>query len=327
MLRTTIIFGSAVSKALASAWQSTGSALALTSAAAAPYSTYATATTTAGGIASTALQVLRFTGIGVAVTAVALPVGTVAALVLTARDADADAFELLQAVPRTLRVMWWSMWAAYNYKKLATSFAAASITEQTYKEEMEDLHRRASRSLLRVCQTNGGVYVKAGQLAVSMQTVPLEFRQGLEGLEDRVPSRSFKVINRVIMSELGASATEIFTEFDENATAAASLAQVHQATTKDGMKVAVKVQYPGLESAVAADLTTLTAIAALAHFFFPSSDWRWLFAELRTKLNQELDFRLEAGNASRLEACFAGRKDVAVPALVRELSTRRVLVS
>ena len=270
------------------------------------------------------LRIARFAGLGVALTAVALPVGTVAALVLSGRD-EADAAEILSAVPRTLRVMWWSVWAAYHYKKLATSFSAASISEETYREELTALHTRAARALLRVCQTNGGVYVKAGQLAVNMQAIPVEFREGLEGLEDRVPFRSFDHINKVIIAELGRSAHEIFAEFDERATAAASLAQVHRATTKDGMKVAVKVQYPGLESAVAADLTTMAVVASIAYFFFPSNDWRWLFAELRTKLNQELDFNLEAAHAARLAACFAGRKDVAVPVTVNALSTRRVL--
>lgn len=158
-----------------------------------------------------------------------------------------------------------------------------------------------------------------------MQAVPLEYREGLEGLEDSVPPRQFDVINKVLVAELGGPASEVFLEFDENATAAASLAQVHRATTKDGMKVAVKVQYPGLESAVAADLTTMIAIASIAYFFFPQSDWRWLFTELRTKLNQELDFGLEASHATRMAACFAHRRDIAVPQIVTGLSTNRVL--
>ncbi|KAG7669279.1 hypothetical protein Ndes2526B_g05579 [Nannochloris sp. 'desiccata'] len=326
MLRTSLILGG-TGQALASLASYAGKTISshLSSTA---QTTAAFSTTTDLLPASSALywplRIARFAGLGVALTAVALPVGTVAALVLTGRD-EADAAEILSAVPRTLRVMWWSIWAAYNYKKLATSFSAASISEETYREELTAFHTRAAQALLRVCQTNGGVYVKAGQLAVSMQAIPVEFREGLEGLEDRVPFRSFYDINKVIVAELGRPASEIFAEFDERATAAASLAQVHRATTKDGMHVAVKVQYPGLESAVAADLTTMTAIASIAYFFFPSNDWRWLFAELRTKLNQELDFNLEAAHSTRLAACFADRKDVVVPLHVKELSTRRVL--
>ena len=293
------------------------------------------------------LRIIRYASIGVVITAAAIPTLTITTLLLTGRG-EADAHELLLAVPRTLRVMYWSLWTAYSYKKLATShFTANGITEETYREELSKLHRKAARRLLKVCQINGGVYVKAGQLAVSMQAVPPEYREGLEGLEDRVPSRPFHVINKALIAELGAPADELFAEFEHEATAAASLAQVHRATlrqpsplpststcTSGGstsnnsnsiIKVAVKVQYPGLEAAVAADLTTMMSIASLAYFFFPNNDWRWLFSELHTKLEQELDFSREASNAQRLARCFVDRKDVTVPHVIDDLSTKRVL--
>lgn len=149
--------------------------------------------------------------------------------------------------------------------------------------------------------------------------------QVLEALEDRLPPRPFSDINKVIIAELGAPAQEVFTSFNPSATAAASLAQVHRAITKDGLEVAVKVQYPGLQSAVSADLVIIVALAKAAAIFFPATDWRWIFSELRTKLEQEMDFTHEADNAARLAANFSGRRDVAVPKLRRELSTRKVL--
>lgn len=270
------------------------------------------------------LQVLRAASIAAVATAILVPTGTVAALILTGKD-DADVVELFRAVPRTLRVFWWSLWAAYHYKVLAASFAADAITEETYREQLGEMHRRAARRLLKVCQRNGGVYVKAGQLAVSTQAVPPQYREELEGLEDRVPPRPFSDVDRVIFSEFGAHAQEVFAEFDRQATAAASLAQVHKGRTKEGMQVAVKVQYPGLDAAVAADLTTMTAIASISAFIFPASDVTWLFDELRSKLSQELDFRNEASNALRLASCFANRRDVAVPTLVPHLCSRKIL--
>lgn len=270
------------------------------------------------------MQIIRAAGIAAVTTAVVVPTGTIAAIIFTGRD-DADAIEIFRAVPRTLRVIWWSLWAAYHYKALSASFSADAITEETYREQLGEMHRRAARHLLRVCQINGGVYVKAGQLAVSMQAVPPQYREELEGLEDQVPPRPFADVNRVLCAELGSGADELFREFNAQATAAASLAQVHKATTHDGMCVAVKVQYAGLESAVSADLATMTAIASLAAFLFPASDMTWLFRELRTKLTQELDFRNEASNATRLASCFAGRRDVAVPSLVPQFCTRKVI--
>jgi aarF domain-containing kinase len=308
------VVGRVTSQALAAAWRNAGSAI--------PFST-ATVAADATSLAWP-LRAVRAAGIGTAVTAFLIPAGAVAALVISGRG-EADALEIFHSFPRTLRILWWSLWAAYHYKTLATSFAAATITEETFREELSELHHRSAHRLFRVLHSNGGVYVKAGQLAVSMQAVPPEYREGLVGLEDRVPPRSFADVDAVLQAELGDSARSLFKEFAEDATAAASLAQVHRAVTRDGTCVAVKVQYAGLESAVAADLATMTALSSLAAFLFPASDWRWLFTELRTKLAQELDFRHEARNAIRLAECFAGRRDVAVPALYPEMCTRKVL--
>jgi len=314
--------GRATSQVLQACWRTTGNVLA-----ASPLTNAMFGMTSAEASAvhlSWSIRLLRTAGVGVAVSAVVLPAGAIAAMVISGRD-GADTFEIFQTAPRTFRILWWSVWAAYHYKALAASFAAAAITEETYRDGLAALHQLAAGRLLRVCQTNGGVYVKAGQLAVSMQAVPPEYREVLEALEDHVPPRPFAAINRVIASELGGSADEIFAEFNTSATAAASLAQVHRARTRDGKEVAVKVQYPGLQSAVSADLATITALASIAAFFFPSSDWRWLFSELRLKLTQEMDFAHEARNASRLAVNFSGRKDIAVPKLFPELSTSKIL--
>jgi hypothetical protein len=88
-------------------------------------------------------------------TAVALPAGAAGALVVSGRGADADALEMLGSLPRTLRVLWWSVWAAFSYKRLAASFAASSISEEDYRGSLEELHARAARRLFRVCQANG----------------------------------------------------------------------------------------------------------------------------------------------------------------------------
>ena len=162
MLRASILVGGAAGQAMAMAWRHAGSALSSTLG----HSVSTVNEATSGlSLLYWSLKVARYAGIGVAISAVAFPVGTVAALLLTGRD-EADALELLHAVPRTLRVMWWSIWTAYNYKKLYATFAAASISEETYRESLTEMHRRAARRLLHVCQINGGVYVKAGQLAV-----------------------------------------------------------------------------------------------------------------------------------------------------------------
>jgi len=101
--------------------------------------------------------------------------------------------------------------------------------------------------------------------------------------------------------------------------------QVHKARLHDGRQVAVKVQYLGLEAAVAADMTTLSALSTLAGWLFPNSfDLGWVLDDLRQNLALELDFRLEAENASKLLHFFRGRKDVTAPAVIPQVHSQTV---
>ncbi|KAI3436647.1 hypothetical protein D9Q98_006063 [Chlorella vulgaris] len=266
---------------------------------------------------------LKAVGATAGLAAIGLPLAGIAALVVTGRE-DADAIEIVRSLPRTARVVWWGTWAACKYKALAAEHAA-DREAPAYQEALAELHQHAASKLLLVVQSNGGVYIKAGQLAVSLNAVPQQYREVLEALQDRVPPRSFAVANHVLQQELGAPVEQLFAEFELLATAAASLAQVHKARLHDGTQVAVKVQYPGLQSAVAADLATMLSLSDAAHWLFPATTWRWLFEELQSQLQWELDFRNEAANAARLAECMAGRADVAVPRGFPELSTSRVI--
>lgn len=274
----------------------------------------------AAAAASHAYASMHWIGVGSVITAVMM-----LAMLLYLSDEEANMVEILRSMPRTMRVIWWGLWSAYNYKKLAAQRTTERITEEMYRSKLSKLHRRTAHSLLRVCQKNGGIYVKAGQTAASMQNLPPEYREELEALEDSVPPRPFSSIKRVLTNELGHKVEDVFQEFCAKATAAASLAQVHKAQLKDGTAVAVKVQYPGLESALRADLFAMTSLATIAAMLFPANDWRWMFTELRQKLSEELDFRNEADNAGRLAACFAKRDDITVPRLFPRLSSRRIL--
>eukprot|EP00882_Tetradesmus_deserticola_P026500 GHRQ01029244.1.p1 GENE.GHRQ01029244.1~~GHRQ01029244.1.p1 ORF type:complete len:119 (+),score=62.36 GHRQ01029244.1:348-704(+) len=117
----------------------------------------------------------------------------------------------------------------------------------------------------------------------------MEYRKHLALLQDKAKPRPFHVVDRVLRLELGAGAEEVFAEFSAEATAAASLAQVHKARLADGRQVAVKVQYPGLRGAANADLTTLGCLSRCAQALFPEFRLGWLFEELQLKLTEELD--------------------------------------
>ncbi|KAL4457670.1 hypothetical protein ABPG75_012535 [Micractinium tetrahymenae] len=258
-----------------------------------------------------------------ALAVVGLPLAAAMALVVKGRE-DADVLELLRSLPRTARVVWWGLWAGYQYKALASRYGA-DLSSPEYQRALAELHEHAASGLLLACQANGGLYIKAGQLAVALHAVPLQYRRTLEALQDKVPPRPFADIEHVLLQDLGAPAEVLFAEFDPAATAAASLAQVHKARLHDGTQVAVKVQYPGLRASTEADLATMLILADAGHRLFPATSWRWLFEELQKQLQYELDFRNEAANAAQLAACMAGRADVAAPATFPALCTPRVL--
>ncbi len=97
--------------------------------------------------------------------------------------------------------------------------------------------------------------------------------------------------------------------------------QVHKARLHDGRQVAVKVQYLGLEAAVAADMATLSALSTVAAWLFPKSfELGWVLDDLRRNLALELDFRLEAENAAKLMHFFRGRRNITAPAVIPEVN-------
>ena len=235
-------------------------------------------------------------------------------------------FEIVKAGPRIWRMVLWGARSGYRYKM--SGFMNSSLKykdPELYQVRMSKLHRQVAHGLLRVCQKNGGVYVKAGQTAASLTTLPPEYREVLERLEDSVPPIRFSRIRRAFEKELGHDMSDVFESFEMKATAAASLAQVHKAKLKDGTTVAVKIQYPGLQSALDADLAVMAFLAGFAHFVFRVTDWRWFLREIKEKIVEELDFRNEAANAARLSACFENRTDIVVPRLFPRWSSSKVL--
>ncbi|MGZ4255901.1 MAG: ABC1 kinase family protein, partial [Solirubrobacteraceae bacterium] len=119
----------------------------------------------------------------------------------------------------------------------------------------------------------------------------------------------------------------VFSEFDDHAFAAASIGQVHRATTLDGDDVVVKVQYPGVAEAVETDLRNAMLLLPLVKRLAPSLDAKALASELRERIVEELDYEREAQNQRRIERLRRGHPFISVPAVNTGLSTRRVLVS
>jgi predicted unusual protein kinase regulating ubiquinone biosynthesis (AarF/ABC1/UbiB family) len=178
-----------------------------------------------------------------------------------------------------------------------------------------------------------GAAMKVGQMIsmVEFEGLPEEERDELQAklaaLRDDVPPVPFADLEKLMSKEFGGPLTRVFADFDERAFAAASIGQVHRATTLDGEDVVVKIQYPGVAEAVETDLRNATLLLPLLRRLAPGLDARALLSELRERIAEELDYELEASNQRRIERIVRGHPFVRVPRVDMALSTRRVLVS
>jgi predicted unusual protein kinase regulating ubiquinone biosynthesis (AarF/ABC1/UbiB family) len=194
-----------------------------------------------------------------------------------------------------------------------------------------DTHAATARELLETLGRLKGASMKMGQLAsfIDAGLFPPEtrdvYQSVLGSLRDAAPPMSPKLVRQAFRRELGAEPSEIYASFDEKPAAAASLGQVHHATLHDGRKVAVKVQYPGIEAAVRSDLTLTTAMRPLLPMLAPGLDAAEAMEEVRERVLEELDYVLEAENLDTLADRFAGHPFLWVPHSVPEASTERIL--
>jgi len=154
-----------------------------------------------------------------------------------------------------------------------------------------------------------------------------ELQQKLAALRDDVAPVPFAQLEKLMRREFGGPLARVFSDFDERAFAAASIGQVHRATTVGGDDVVVKVQYPGVAEAVETDLRNATLLLPLARRLAPGLDARALLDELRVRIGEELDYELEAQNQRRIERLMRRHPFLRVPRVLTDLSTRRVLVS
>ena len=175
----------------------------------------------------------------------------------------------------------------------------------------------------------GPTYVKLGQIVSSQANVlPDDWKVELDKLQNEVSPVPYDEIRQAIVDELGAPPEELYAEFSEAPLAAASLGQVHVARLHDGRKVAVKVQRPGIQKQVRADL-------GITRFFGRNAERRSAYArdiglasmldEFSSTLLEELDYYAEAYNMTRLAANIGAIEGVHVPDLISELSTDKVL--
>ena len=174
----------------------------------------------------------------------------------------------------------------------------------------------------------GPAFIKAGQaLSTRPDIVPPVLLEELSRLQDQLPAFSSDLARACIAEDLGAPVHELFGSLEPEPISAASLGQVYRGTLKDGRAVAVKVQRPGLREQITLDLYIVRNIAAWlkSNIGLIRSDLVALIDELGKRVFEEMDYYNEASNAENFAKLHAHNARIAVPAIYRELTSRRVL--
>ncbi|HEV2563717.1 MAG TPA: AarF/UbiB family protein [Microvirga sp.] len=171
-----------------------------------------------------------------------------------------------------------------------------------------------------------GPIMKVAQLLATIpDLIPPEYAAELQKLQSEAPPMGAAFVKRRMQAELGPQWQSRFGSFELNPAAAASLGQVHRATTKDGEKLACKLQYPDMQSAVEADLKQLELVFALHRRMDPAIDTREIAKEIGERVREELDYEREAKHAALYAQTLSDVEEVRVPGVHLELSTRRLL--
>jgi len=175
----------------------------------------------------------------------------------------------------------------------------------------------------------GLVFLKFGQvLALRRDLLPDAYIDELERLHDQLPAMGIDEVRATVEVELGAPLTTLFSGFSETPLAAATIAQVHEATMQDGRHVAVKVQRPCLKETIATDIAALTSLVALGERLMPrlrALDLPVVVSEFASSLNREIDFSREARSIVLFRAALADVSDLCIPDVVAECSKGAVL--
>ncbi len=219
--------------------------------------------------------------------------------------------------------------AKYGFGELVSVFAARYPFIKFSGPKAEAELSRGERLRLAL-EDLGPTFVKLGQiLSLRPDLVPPDIAGELRKLQDEASPFPFSEVRAQIESELGRPLTALFREFEERPLAAASLAQVHRARTRDGELVAVKVQRPGIREVIEADLDILFELARLVERRLPGGelyDPVGAVEEFARTIRAELDFTREGRHMEIFKHNFAGDETIYVPKVFWEYTTPRVLV-
>ncbi|SCK28387.1 ubiquinone biosynthesis protein [Variovorax sp. HW608] len=241
-------------------------------------------------------------------------------------DGDVGNGAATAELPRLLQILRALAGAGWTHyvERLRLRHAVFDAASETEKTSLRDAKR--FREML---EGLGPAFVKFGQLlSLRRDMLPERCIDELQKLQDDVAIFSGHEARAIVERELAKPVVELFAEFDETPLAAASIGQVHTARLKDGTRVVVKVQRPGIEPVIHADVNIMRFLARRLELHVPESR-RFgpsnLVEEFARLISDELDYHIEARNGDRLRENFKKDPDVFIPRIYWDLTSRRVL--
>jgi predicted unusual protein kinase regulating ubiquinone biosynthesis (AarF/ABC1/UbiB family) len=208
----------------------------------------------------------------------------------------------------------------------ARSFAAPDRAQ----EFLDGFHQKTAQQLVQMLGEMKGAAMKLGQLASFYEFAAdneylATYRDALTMLQNSAPPMDPEASKRVIAEEFGKPVHRLFSEFVDEPIASASIGQVHRAVLPGGEQVAVKVQYPGVDDAVRADIKNVSAMTKLAVAIAPNLDPKEIANEVKERVLEELDYRREATNQHRFSELYDGHPFIVVPRVHMEFCRARVI--
>ena len=184
-----------------------------------------------------------------------------------------------------------------------------------------ELQARTAQQLFQVLGELKGGAMKFGQAlsifeAAFPEEIAVPYRATLTKLQDSAPPMPTSSVHEVLRADFGTRWRSRFASFDDHPVASASIGQVHRGVWADGRDVAVKIQYPGAGAALMGDLRQISRVAKVAAGWVPGLDLGPILDELRDRMAEELDYRLEAASQATFAAAFGDDEDFSIPAVV-----------
>ena len=214
------------------------------------------------------------------------------------------------------------LWLLWRWLRLKRSIFGV----EAMKQATHEFHRGAALAVVRRAIRQQGLIIKTCQFLGSRADILMdEYVRTLSLVHDQVPPRPWQQMRPIIERELGMTLEEAYADFDPEPIAAASLAQVYRARLHDGTRVAVKVQYPGIENVVRWDLDIIDILARIWARLETVIDFRPIAQEMRRNAPEEVDFFHEGHASEDVARLLATRDDVVIPKMYWERSSRRVL--